>query len=145
MIVPPDLWECDGSLRDVYIQETEMSDWDALFELVARYPCTYSFDGTRKEPPHPSRVFQDRSGGHLLTIQVGSASINCHFFISEEIELDIDPRQIADESTHELVMNFLAELSTRIGKDLAITPENSPASVYCRFSSSTSSWVNYAE
>ena len=143
MIEPSDLWEIDGSLRDVYIEGVDMSDWHALFQVANRYQCTYTFDGAPSELPDPNSVFQNRSGSHLLTISVGDASINCHFFISEEIELDIDPRQVTNAATHELVMRFLAELSTHVGKDLLITAENSPDVVYRRFSPATSSWVNY--
>jgi hypothetical protein len=144
MIEPPDLWECDGSLRDVYIEGTDVSDWYALFEVVSRYPYTYTFDGSNTDLPDPQSIFKNRNGSHLLTINVGRASINSHFFIAEEIELDIDPRQVTDAATHELVMKFLAELSTRIGKDLSITAENSPEVVYRHFSSATLSWVSYA-
>lgn len=145
VIEPPDLWECDGSLRDVYIEGTDISDWRTLLEVASRYPNAYTFDGLRKDIPDVPSIFANRSGSHLLTVNVGGASINCHFFISEEIELDIDPRQVTDAATHELVMSFLAELSYAVQKVLVITAENSPKSVYRRFSPSSSSWVNYAQ
>ncbi|RYZ86761.1 MAG: hypothetical protein EOP06_13895 [Proteobacteria bacterium] len=143
LIEPADLWECDGSLRDVYIDKTDMRDWSALFEVARRNPYAYTFAGAPRELPSPQSIFDNRDGSHLLMVNIGNASINCHFFIPEEIELDIDPRQVTDPATHELILNFLAELSSRVGKELFITAENSPEAVYLRFSPAPASWTSY--
>jgi hypothetical protein len=143
VIEPNELWECDGSLRDVYIDRTDMSDWCALIEVAGRHPYTYSFDGVPGELPTPHSIFANRTGSHLLAVNVGNASINCHFFVPEEIELDIDPRQVTDLATHELVLKLLAELSSEIGKDLSITAENSPDAKYLLFTPTTASWTTF--
>jgi len=140
LIEPADLWECDGSLRDIYIDKTDMHDWSALLDVARCNPYVYTFDGVPRELPSPQSIFANRDGGHLLTVNIGNASINCHFFIPEEIELDIDPRQVTGLATHELILNFLAELSSKVGKDISITAENSPEAVYRRFSPASASW-----
>jgi hypothetical protein len=41
----PGLWERDGSLRDIYVHDTNAVHWDRFDRLLSQYECTYTFDG----------------------------------------------------------------------------------------------------
>src|ERR1051325_5423024 len=88
------IWYADGSLRDLYIKKTTLADWRRLVEMAAQYQCEYLFDGKPCHLPDVARIFENRVGTHLLRIRLGSVTINSHFFVAEEIELDIDPRNV---------------------------------------------------
>ena len=126
--LPPDLWLRDGSLRDVYLSNTSQDDWDAFLTVVTQYPSEYLFDGEVKGMPNLVAIFENREGTHLLRITVGAAQINCHFFTPEEIELDVDPRQVESQETHAAVLSFVEAVAAATGKLATITPENSPES-----------------
>jgi hypothetical protein len=126
--LPPDLWLPDGSLRDVYLSSTSHDDWAAFLAVANQYPSEYLFDGEVTDMPTVAAIFGNREGTHLLRITVGSAQINCHFFTPEEIELDIDPRQVESQETHTAILGFVEAVADAAGKLARITPENSPES-----------------
>jgi hypothetical protein len=50
--------------------------------------------------------------------------VHAHFFIPEEIELDISPDEVTGAAEHAAVLDFLESLSNRIGKELILSLEN---------------------
>lgn len=140
---PVDLWLADGSLRDIYIFDTVEKDWDAFLELARSQLHTYTLDGLAQPLPGRTTVFQDREHSHLLSIQAGSVKINCHFFIPEEIELDIDPTEINGEEEHVAVLQFIEQISEATSRDVVVTQENSPDLVLLRYEQTRNSWQTY--
>ncbi|MEY2873851.1 MAG: hypothetical protein RLZZ373_1222 [Pseudomonadota bacterium] len=138
---PPDLWELDGSVRDIYILEASEADWLSLFAVAERYPHSYTFGGEAGQLPTPGEIFSNRSGSHLLTIIVGSAAVNCHFFIPTEIELDVDPREVLLPTTHEQILEFLESLARETRKGLTVTAENSPELPFLSYEFPAAKWV----
>src|SRR5215218_3760144 len=96
----PGLWESDGSLRDMYVLGTSLKDWRAFLEFASQFPRKYLFDGEAKEQPEVEQLFGNQGGSHLLSLTVGTATVNCHFFVEEEIELDLSPKEIEGPSEH---------------------------------------------
>lgn len=137
---PSDLWLSDGSLRDVYMFAAEPKDWRVLVGLAKAAQHKYLAGGVVVPLPTVDAVFHNREVSHLLQIQVGAASINCHFFVSDEIELDLDPREVVDQATHDAVLSFIESLSTGTGKEVSLTAENSPESPYLSFSPASRQW-----
>jgi|APAra7269096714_1048519.scaffolds.fasta_scaffold01049_20 hypothetical protein len=140
--VPRDLWTQDGSLRDVLIRETTLTDWAVLLDLSRRHAVDYQVDGAAMALPSAERIFASRDVSHLLRIRVGQADLNCHFFLVEEIELDIDPRQIIELETHQALLGFLADVATATGNTVDITEENSPDVVLLRFDPTSGRWLS---
>lgn len=138
---PEDLWGNDGSLRDVYVQGVTEDDWAGLLALAKEQQHQYFFAGQERPLPDVQTIFCDRSGAHLLRIFVDKVAINCHFFVSTEIELDIDPKQVQTPENHLAVLAFLERLSAATMKNLAITAENLPESAYLSFAPKTMQWV----
>jgi hypothetical protein len=138
---PRDLWECDGSYRDVYIQQATLGDWEALCKLGAEYGLRYWCEGIEQDLPAVSEIFGNREHPHLMTLYAGLVRLNCHFFVPEEIELDIDPREIRGPDDHYAVLGFLERLSTATNKKLLITAENSEDMVLLQYEPTTRAWV----
>ena len=136
----PDLWEVDGSLRDMYVFNMSMGDWVTFLAFSSSFESVYSFDGERRNLPHASHLFSERGGSHLLAIQVGSASVNCHFFVESELELDVDPKEVTGPPQHNLLLEFAEAVALSLRKPIILTPENAPESPFLTFDSITSQW-----
>jgi hypothetical protein len=136
----PGLWTCDGSLRDVYIQNIDASDWYKFIAVLEEYPFKYSFDGIELPLPNISDILADRSGSHLLSISVGSVSVNCHFFLKSEIELDISPREIEGQLQHDAVIVFVEHLSNSLQRPALLTPENGDVCPFLTYDPACRSW-----
>lgn len=136
----PDLWEVDGSLRDMYVFDTSIEDWAKFLALASSYPSAYSFDGMRKILPSAERLLSERGGSHLLEVQVGAASVNCHFFMESELELDVDPKEVSSASQHDLLLEFAEAVASALQKPIVLTPEGTPESPLLSFEPVTSQW-----
>lgn len=68
------------------------------------------------------------NGNHDLCstakIFVDKIQINNHFFVDNEIENEIDPREINSIEDHERVIKYMTALSNLLGKPVILTPEN---------------------
>lgn len=137
---PSDLWLVDGSLRDVYVLNTTIGDWETLITLARAHEHEYKRDGVADALPNAQTVFQDREHSHLLSVIIGKVSINCHFFIPEEIELDINPREIEGQKEHTSILQFIEQLAEATQKDVVITAENSPDAVLLRYKQLSHFW-----
>lgn len=132
---------CDGSLRDLYVLSTSRSDWSAFLTFVktSRYPHSFRLNGA--PAPYPSDavlLFPRRSDtGPLLQIDINGTRLSCHFFHEDEIELDLDPRDVADDAGANAILNFVSELGRSLGKEILITAENRPAAIIFRYDPST--------
>ncbi|MDT7836906.1 hypothetical protein [Aquabacterium sp. OR-4] len=137
---PADLWHVDGSLRDIYVFSTIASDWDALLVLAQTYPHEYTQDGIPHSLPAAAALFRDREHSHLLSILTGAVRINCHFFVPEEIELDIDPWEVIDQEKHVAVLQFVERLAQATRKDAVVTPENTPDKALLQYDHASQVW-----
>lgn len=135
------LWECDGSLRDIYVQNMEALHWNRFDRLLNRYKYTYSFDGKALPFPGSHNVLGNREGSHMLSILLGgSVVICCHFFISEQLELDISPKEVTGEWQHEHVLSFFENLAEALELPADITPENCERNPFLTYVPQTGIW-----
>lgn len=135
------LWADDGSLRDVYIQQMGPKYWERFDLLVSKYELSYSFDGDHAQFPGSQAVFANREGSHLLSVMLGQVSVNCHFFVDWQLELDISPREIFGPIEHDAVLDFVEQLSVESELPAEITPENSETTPSMTYSPTTHSWA----
>ena len=140
----PGLWEVDGSLRDLYVLHTSASHWEAFLEFAAQFPCVYSHDGETRTRPTVEQLFSDRDGSHLLGISIGSATVNCHFFVETEIELDLEPKEIEGSNKHDQVLRFMEGLARAVSKPVLLTPENGSNVPYLSYEPASGTWQVYA-
>ena len=136
----PNLWEVDGSLRDIYVLGTTARSWETFLAFAAAYPLAYSFDGEARSLPPAREIFANRSGSHLLSIAIGSVTVNCHFFVESEIELDVDPKEVKGPEEHFQVLRFVEGLAIKVGRPVLVTPENGAEIPFLSYEPSSVGW-----
>jgi hypothetical protein len=67
---------------------------------------------------------------------MGDATVNCHFFSEDEIEFDLDPRDMNAELLP-LLLDFLTVLGKATNKLVVLTMENMPDAEIMRFEPSS--------
>jgi hypothetical protein len=117
----------DGSLRDIYIMQTTLYDWNQFLNFV-RETKQYQYFVDDKLTPLPGMavdIFSKREKHQqLLSVWVGETQLNCHFFVESEIELDLDPRQMSGEESFDALRQFMEQLAIAIQRSILLTPEN---------------------
>jgi hypothetical protein len=134
-------WEHDGSLRDIYVQNTGDLHWVRFDRLLNQYDCKYTVDGMPQPFPGSRSVFANRGASHLLSISVGGPAINCHFFIAEQLELDIDPKEVTGILAHERVLIFVENLAEALELPADITPENCEQNPFLTYAPDSKLWL----
>ena len=122
-------FDWDGSLRDLYVHNTSTIDWQVVLDAIrTRYPpLTFLAHGLPSELPEiAAEVFPLSAQGTppVLGFSVGGVHVACHFFTPDEIEFDIDPREVTGPDQLRAILAFLETLSKLTGKPAVLTPEN---------------------
>ena len=121
----------DGSLRDIYIIEANLNDWQTFLNWLesTEYDVDLFIDGEEVpfENCKASRLFEVKKR-HMPLLSIGfkGVLINCHFFSEAEMEFDIDPKQIKGIVEAGVVIEFMKKLSSIVCKESILTMENSP-------------------
>jgi hypothetical protein len=127
--VAPD-FEPDGSLRDIYVQNATLADWEATFQLIRRdyAPATYTRDGEPAAlPASAAEALAERDTATVaLDFDVAGVEMACHFFSPKEIEFDLPPEQVNSRERFAAVQGFLRALATTLGKSVLLSPESMP-------------------
>jgi hypothetical protein len=134
----------EDSLVDVVVLDTDAVAWDRAIAFASAWPgAAYEVDG--KPSALPVKLDGLRSGdgyqlGHLW-ILVGGCMINCHFFGEEdEIEFDIDPRQVTSDEIARDVLTFVEGLARAVGRPVHLTPESLHERPMLSLDPATSAW-----
>jgi hypothetical protein len=131
----------DGTLRDIYVFQTSMEDWESVWTLLARSRdhLTFSVDGVPSEPPTTAaEVFATGAKHSVLAAYAESGfTVNCHFFTQSEIEFDIDPREIGGPDAGEAIARFIAAIGEVTSKPVVLTEENDRSMVIACFDPKT--------
>jgi len=122
-------FKVDGSLRDIYVFDTTVANWNHLLEALnnSDYSLEISppFDHTNRL--EASKVFNHVANVNPVCLKMRLASridIHCHFFCDEEMEFDIDPRQVDTEADITLILGFMKTIGDTLDKDVFLTPED---------------------
>jgi len=88
--IVPEVFFRDGSLRDIYVLDCSLSDWEVAAKFLES-DYELGFDGTwtgGQFPPSIAGLFLTSASNvsTLLKISVGEVILCCHFFTVEEIE-----------------------------------------------------------
>ena len=138
-----DVFPCDGSLRDIYVDGTTEQDWEAFLSFLraGEYALSYSRDGEAVPvPSSASEALRDSSHAHLLEIDVSGVAVNCHFFTADDIELDLAPKDVATQEALDGLLAFMRGTGDHLRKDVTLTEENSPERVLLRYSVGEGQW-----
>ncbi|MFH6987668.1 hypothetical protein ACHRVW_07975 [Flavobacterium collinsii] len=127
------IFETDGSLRDIYIKNTKIEDWEILINyLNINHILQYGPPGKNKETykidlEYVIHYFNDETGEletKIASIIIDDIIINLHFFSVDEIELDIDPKEIYSFDNYRKILGFMNQLSELLDKPVTLTGEN---------------------
>ncbi len=119
----------DGAWFDIYVFEITIKDWQSLFNVLqTSYEFSYSIDGELQQlPKQIKEVFLVRkSADPALSFPVGKILVNCHFFSENEIEFDIDPREVNSQIDLDALLIFLQQVGNAVHRPVILTPENGP-------------------
>jgi len=125
----------DGSYRDLYITDVELKDWDGFLSLVrsSALQARLLKDGEEIniEDYRACNIFAEKNDHiFLLTIDFKGAIINCHFFNDNEIEFDVNPKELNSSAKRSAVIEFMQFMSNLNNKNVTLTPENLPGNPY---------------
>ncbi|MCA9641331.1 MAG: hypothetical protein KC492_11575 [Myxococcales bacterium] len=127
----------DGSLRDLYVFETSEADWDAFLRALSSWPYETSFliDGEPSElPPSAGAAFSIRErAAPILRVNVSGITVCAHFFTPDELELDIDPREVSDHEKLAALSQFISRLGQVLDRPVLLTHENRPEHFIARY------------
>lgn len=141
--IAPD-FKPDGSLRDIYILGTSIDDWARVWNvLTASGSLTFNVDGVSGIPPADVREAFKLHASHSVTAcyRLGKQQLNCHFFVEEEVEFDLDPRDVDGPVEAERLAQFLVVLGRATSKEVRLTAENEPEAVIAGYSPTSDSVI----
>ncbi|MFI5389019.1 MAG: hypothetical protein ACHQY2_04805 [Candidatus Eremiobacterales bacterium] len=131
---------CDGSFRDLLIFDTTMDDWRTLFAILRSgdYDLEFSMGDVVDLPDDPDDVVQ-LSRKHTdyvyatLKVRFGPHMLNNHFHLVNEIEFDLDPRDVKTEDDLGSLFAFVRRTARALRKDAVITEESMPDAQLIRY------------
>jgi len=130
-------WYWDGSLRDIYVLNITISDWQRLVDWLRSGPYPIRFYLNREPAPLPldvSDLFAHRNDIEvLLKIGVEGIDLHCHFFWHKEIEFDLDPRDVDTEQKEHGIADFMCSVGRLLGKEVILTPEGWKVGPFLRY------------
>lgn len=121
-------FEADGSLRDIYVLNTNSEDWNTLVSELA----ASEFNVEISAPFEVSDHFQAEAAlKHVqttapVTLKVDvsqNVSAHSHFFTPEEVEFDFDPREVRTEADVASILGFMKAIGDILSKDVILTQE----------------------
>jgi hypothetical protein len=122
------IWHWDGTFRDICISGVGIPHWQRVIDWLraSPYPIEFRLNDEPTALPHEvSEVFRQRDErAVLLQVDVGNVIIHCHFFSYDEIEFDVDPREVSSEQEEQGIIDFMRALGRLSGREVILTPEN---------------------
>lgn len=127
------IFEPDGTLRDIYVENVNIEDWKILIDYlntshILKYgPSNDNKIVNKADKDYLIKLLTDETGEmELKTVSViiENIIINTHFFTIDEIEFDVEPREINSETDYEKLLSFMNEISKLLNKPLILTGEN---------------------
>lgn len=128
------IFEKDGALRDIYVQNSTISDWEKVVDLLnSEYKLTfgvYEDNLTDKiDLGYVKTMFADETGEletKSATIDLSGIVVKCFFFLENQIEFDINPTEIKTESHFNKITDFMKSISSKLEKQITLCGENQP-------------------
>lgn len=110
-----------------------MEDWTEFCDFLTQLDVKYWHDGEAVSLDHMREVMFVDGYVKLAQINLSGITLNCHFFVRDEIELDVDPRDIRTDQHAAHVLQFMSMLGKTLKKDVILTEEGAKAWVWFRY------------
>ena len=128
------IFEKDGALRDIYIQNVQATDWMKTIDLLnSEYKLSFGIYGgnlnDRIDKDFVKIMFADETGEletKSATIYLDKIIVKCYFFLENQIEFDINPTEIKSKMELDLILDFMKSLSNKLEKQVTLSGENQP-------------------
>ena len=128
------IFEKDGALRDIYVQNATISDWKKVVDLLnSEYKLTFGVceeNLTDKiDFEFVKIMFADETGEletKSATIDLNGIVVKCYFFLENQIEFDINPTEIKTELEFKTITDFMKAISSELEKQITLCGENQP-------------------
>ena len=126
------IFESDGALRDIYVQDVNESDWKKLIAyLNSEYVLEFGIDKDNSSDKIDfdfiQKMWNDETGEletKSLTLDLNGILIKSYFFSPEQIEFDIKPNEIKSLSELNQILEFMTSISKALKKQVTLTGEN---------------------
>ena len=116
-----------GALLDIYVLEITPVHWQALLDfLSAKYELVYLEDGAEKTLPDFATIWK-RHNEKALTLKVvlRGFTVNSHFFLEHDIELDLLPEDIDSFEKAEAFFELIRGIARQLHKEVLLVSETS--------------------
>ena len=128
------IFEKDGALRDIYVQNATISDWEKVVDLLnSEYELTFGVyeDNLidKIDFGFVKTMFADETGEletKSATVDLNGIVVKCYFFLENQIEFDINPTEIKTESDFNKITDFMKSISSKLEKQITLCGENQP-------------------
>ncbi|MGW4652396.1 hypothetical protein [Kitasatospora sp. NPDC004289] len=125
-----DLFDPDlmGALPDVCVAGSSVEDWQAVFDLVvaAGWEWGYEVGGVTAPLPRAAEVLArslEEDTVRLWVRPVDGVLVNFWPMVAEEIDFDVDLRELQGQQGVDTLCRFLATVGRRLGKAVVMTDE----------------------
>jgi hypothetical protein len=119
-----------GSLLDIWVFGTTSNDWQLLLNyLSAEYVSVYSEDGNITSSPRAEVILRRRNEASVtLEVMLCGFTVNCHFFETGRIEMNLLPEDVNTPDKVEAVFELVTAIATLLNKEVFLVPEFGGAS-----------------
>src|SRR5215211_7135029 len=131
--IKEEIYYWDDSWRDIYVLHTTQGDWNSWMDLVNHNYSVQFYNGQTQQTEtaiDKKAVFDYQEHKTDLAssavVKVAQITVSCRFFSIQQIENDIDPREITTAEKHQELMDYLKAMSKRLNKPVLLTAENQP-------------------
>lgn len=103
----------DGSLRDIYVFDTNKEDWKVWSNLIKEKYQVEFYNGRTQQTEEKIDVEEllnyftapdDFQDVNKANIKLGKVTIICQLHYESEMESDIDPREVKSEEDHQAIL-----------------------------------------
>lgn len=118
-----------GSLLDIYVFDVGANEWQSVLTfLAANYELHYSEDGVAQPlPPFTTIRRHQNERATSLKIQLPGFTVNTHFFLENEIEMDVRPEDVDSFERAQAVFMLIKCIARLLEKEVFMTGESSHA------------------
>ncbi|KAB8039444.1 hypothetical protein GCL60_04105 [Silvanigrella paludirubra] len=115
----------DGSLKDLFIFQTDINDWKKIIDFInLKFKTIYNFDKKKCDSFILSKDIFSCSRYNLNFYLNDNILMSCNFYDESEFQVTIDPREINSENDFLEIIKFMKEISYLTNKNSILSEEN---------------------
>ncbi|WP_210487134.1 hypothetical protein [Rufibacter aurantiacus] len=127
-----EIYFVDGSLRDIYVFDTDKEDWKRWAIYVNENFTVQFFNGRTLKMEDRINIDDlllyftnpaDFTEVNKASIIFGNIYINCILFWEPEMESDIDPREVQSLEDHQAIVGYMKSVAKVLNKKVILTLE----------------------